>query len=136
MLTSPAGIAFIEDNEGFSATPYPDNGAPSWAYGHHQRPGENVPSSVTREQGDALLLQDVAPLEAYLMEAEPTLSQNQFDALVDFGYNLGMGALRTMLGHGLDQVPVQILRWNHIDGVVSPGLTARRNAEVAMFTEA
>jgi lysozyme len=134
MQTSPAGIVFIEDNEGFSATPYPDNGAPSWGYGHHQRPGENVPSSVTREQAEALLLQDMALLETYLTEAEPTLSQNQFDALVDFGYNLGMGALQTMLGHGLDQVPIQIPRWNHVNGVVSPGLTARRQAETDLFT--
>jgi lysozyme len=79
------------------------------------------------------LQQDVAAVEGAVNRLAPGVNQNQFDALVDFGFNLGVGALQTMLSHGLDQVPVQIPRWNHVNGQVSPGLTARRQAEVDLW---
>ena len=35
--------------------------------------------------------------------------------------------------HGWYQVTEQIPRWNHVNGLVNPGLTARREAEVELF---
>lgn len=133
MTTSANGLAFICSNEGFSATPYYDNGKPCWGYGHDKRPGEAVPVSITQEDAQTLLMADVAPLEAFLSAHETTLNQNQFDALVDFGYNLGLGALETMLGHGLAAVPTQMLRWDYVDGAPDAGILARRQREVALF---
>ncbi len=63
-------------------------------------------------------------------------TQNQFDALIDFGFNLGCEALETMLGHGWDQVPTQILRWDKAGGQVVPGLAARRQRELILFQTA
>lgn len=67
------------------------------------------------------------------------LNQNQFDALVDFTFNLGEGNLRssTLLkklnskdyAGAADEFP----KWNKAGGIVLPGLTKRRAAERALF---
>ena len=67
------------------------------------------------------------------------LSQNQFDALVSWVYNLGNGNLTSstmlkVLNSGdYDGVPAQIKRWNKAGGKVLEGLTRRRQAEADMF---
>ena len=56
------------------------------------------------------------------------------DALIDFTHNLGTGALSQLLSHGINQVPVQLLRWDHAGGKVLESLDKRRGAEIKMFT--
>jgi len=138
MQISPAGIAFIESNEGFASQVYSDNGKPAIGYGHDLTLGESFPDGITQEAAAKLLLSDLEPVQAALTTlVDPSCTQNQWDALCDFAYNLGVGALKTMLSHGWEQVPAQIPLWCHerIDGVerVNAGLQARRAAEVQMF---
>ena len=135
MKTSEAGIAFIKRNEGFASKPYNDNGHQAIGYGHDYERGEPVPPQISQEQADALLRADLAArYEPAVNKGIPVeCTQNQFDALVDFAYNLGIASLAMMLNHGWEQVPAQMLRWNHVNGAVNPGLTARRQAEVQMF---
>jgi len=138
MQISPAGIAFIESNEGFAAQAYSDNGKPAIGYGHDITLGESFPDGITREAAAALLVHDLDLVELLLTQTvPPSCTQNQWDALCDSGYNLGVGALKMMLSHGWEQVPAQIPLWCHerIDGVerVNAGLQARRAAEVQMF---
>ena len=67
------------------------------------------------------------------------LSQNQFDALVIFCYNVGINAFKEstlvkLLNQGeYDNVPDQLLRWNKAGGVVVHGLTNRRKAEIKLW---
>lgn len=67
------------------------------------------------------------------------LSQNQFDALVSFAFNVGATAfqgstLLSVLNQGnYDDVPSQMLRWNRAGGRVLRGLTRRRTAEGELF---
>ena len=135
MQTSDNGITLIKSNEGFSALPCSDNGRLQWGYGHDQQAGEAAPLQISRDQADLLLRQDLATrYEPAVNAVIPTdCTQNQFDALVDFVYNLGIASLRIMVAHGWDEVPNQIPRWNHVNGVTNIGLTARRGAEVALF---
>lgn len=138
MQISPAGTLFIEKNEGFEAQVYNDNGKQAIGYGHDLLPDESFPNGVTEEAAGAILDQDLALVEIVLSGIVPKIcTQNQWDALCDFGYNDGVGALRMMLAHGWDQVPTQIMRWDHDkkDGVevVDPDLENRRAAEVALF---
>ena len=138
MQISPAGIAFIQSNEGFAAHVYEDNGKPAIGYGHDLLPGESFPNGVTQAEATALLDSDLALLEVTLNGLIPaTCTQGQYDALCDFAYNLGVGALKTMLAHGWDFVPDQIPLWCHerVNGgeTVNAGLQARRQAEVQMF---
>ena len=70
---------------------------------------------------------------------EVDLSQNQFDALVIFCYNIGIRAFKEstlvkLLNQGdYDKVPEQLLRWNKAGGVVVHGLTNRRKAEIKLW---
>lgn len=138
MKTSENGIAFIKGNEGFSPVPKNDNGHLAWGYGHDQRGVEAIPESISLDIADSLLRSDLAKyFEPYVNSLAPWANQNQFDALVDFCYNLGPVALATMLHHGQDQVPTQLPIWcyEHVNGVAqkSPGLTARREKELTLY---
>ena len=134
MQISAAGIALIEENEGFESHVYMDNGKPCIGYGHDLLPGESFPNGVTQAEATALLDSDLALVEVVLNGLIPaTCTQGQYDALCDFAYNLGVGALRTMLAHGWDFVPDQIIRWNHENGIVNPGLAERRQKELELF---
>ena len=70
---------------------------------------------------------------------EVNLSQNQFDALVSWVFNLGPANLKasTLLkvlnSKDYEGVPAQIQRWNKAGGKVLEGLIRRRNAEALLF---
>lgn len=136
MQISDSGIAFIKENEGFSATPYQDAGHWAWGYGHDQKIGEPFPTSVTESEATAQLIIDLDPIQATLNKLIPSdCTQNQYDALCDFGYNDGIGAIWKLLSHGWSEIPVQMLRWDFSAGKVNKNLQARREKEVAMFTQ-
>ena len=67
------------------------------------------------------------------------LTQNQFDALVAWIYNLGptnfkASTLLNVLNAGeYENVPEQIKRWNKAGGKVLDGLIRRREAEALLF---
>lgn len=138
MKTSAKGIDFIKSNEGFAPQPTDDNGHLMWGHGHDQRPGEVPPHSIGMVEADALLARDLELyVEPHVNELAPWATQTQFDALADFCYNLGAGALATMLHHGSDQVLTQLPAWcyEHVKGVVrkSAGLAARRAKEATLY---
>jgi lysozyme len=68
------------------------------------------------------------------------LSQGQFDALVDFVYNLGQHRLakstllRDLNAGRYDQAAEQLLHWDHAGAVENSGLKARRQAELDLWT--
>jgi lysozyme len=141
MQTSEKGIAFIKRSEGFVAHVYNDNGAPAIGYGHRLLPNEVYAAGISQNDADALLRKDLAtrfePIVNVLIPAGCT--QGQYDALVDFVYNVKNQptSLVELLSHGWDQVPAQLPRWCHErkDGqmVENAGLLARRKAEVEFF---
>lgn len=138
MQTSANGYSFIISNEGFSPKPTDDNGHVEWGHGHDQRNGEPVPASISLVDAGILLAKDV-PLyfEPHVNALAPWANQNQYDALIDFCYNLGPGALATMLHHGAAAVPAQMAAWcyEHVNGVLtkSDALAARRTREIALY---
>ncbi len=140
MTTSEAGLALLKEFEGLSLITYNDvAGKPTIGYGHLLKPGEDFPLGISKEQAVMMLAVDVETVEdwltVHLVDIEYT--QGQFDALVDFGFNLGIGALKQMLAHGWNEIPVQILRWDkaRVGGVLQPvkGLTRRRESERDLF---
>ena len=141
MQTSEKGIAFLKQNEGFVPHVYDDNGKPAIGYGHDLLPGESFPQGLDESGADQLLrTKDLPPREAKLNSLIPqdvTPTQNQYDALIDFVYNLGPGPLATMMRHGWHQIPTQIPAWcyKHVNGVAVKdcGLAARRAKEVLLF---
>jgi lysozyme len=139
MQIGALGIALIRNSEGFSAFVYRDvAGYPTIGIGHKLRAGESFPNGITEAQGDELLDKDLTPVEGYLNTVIPAeCTQNQFDALCDFGFNLGPSALQVMLTHGWTEVPAQLPLWCHakVKGVEVevPALVTRRAAEVVLF---
>lgn len=141
MTTSQAGYDLIRHSEGFAAHVYNDNGKQAIGYGHDLLPGEDYAAGIDILEADTLLTLDVTTrfepvLNDWLATHNITPTQGQYDALIDFEYNLGPGNLLTMLGHGWDQVPLQIMKWNHVNKVENVALTARRQAELNLWNQA
>lgn len=101
---------------------------------------------ITREQAAEILRSDVRDAEAAIARmVKVTLSQEQFDALVSWTFNLGSGALqnsgllRELNKGNYDAVPTEMLRWCKRKDpktgllVVDAGLLARRKAEGAIW---
>jgi lysozyme len=139
--TSAPMRQLIEQWEGCRLEPYADAvGVPTIGYGHT---GDDVwigCDPITQEQADALLASDLQLFEEGVNGMViPTTSQQQFDAMVSFSYNLGESALRgsTLLRmHNSGDyagAAGQFGRWNHAGGQVLDGLTRRRAGEAAVY---
>lgn len=104
--------------------------------GPHVKPG----MVITGDEAIALLSKDLERFEQAVAKAvKAKLNQHQFDALVSFAFNVGIGAfqkstLLKLLNVGdYASVPAQMARWNKGGGKVLPGLVRRRRAEGALF---
>jgi lysozyme len=93
------------------------------------KPGQ----TITQQQAQAFLQQDLGVAEAAVNSKGLALTDNQFAALVSFTFNLGAGNLNKLLKNGLAAVPARILLFDHAGGKVLPGLTRRRTAERALY---
>jgi len=142
MLTTGAnGLALIKDFEGLRLEKYQDVvGKWTIGYGHLILPTESFPQPITRAQAGDLLRKDLAVSEAGVNKwVSMVLTQNQFDALVSFTFNLGVGNLQSstllkLLNQGqLQSAADQFLRWNKAGGKEVAGLTRRRIAERSLF---
>ena len=141
MQLSADGLELIKHAEGFRSRKYADvAGLPTIGYGHRLIPPESYPRGVSESQATAMLLHDVGAAEqavARLVHVE--LTQGQFDALVDFCFNLGAGRLAASsllreLNAGRHQVAgQQLLLWDHAGGQVFAALEKRRKAEYQLW---
>lgn len=140
MKISGKGLDLIKSFEGFSAVAYIDvAGRKTIGFGHLVKTGE-VFGAVSSVEATALLARDVETAERCVGNLiKVPLTQNQFDALVSFVYNLGCSSLMgTKIRHYLDEemfdkAAQEFLRWDHAGGVQVPGLTKRRNMEMELF---
>ena len=96
---------------------------------------------ITQADAETILRQDLIKYERSVQDlVKVKLTQNQFDVLVDFAYNAGVGNLKssTMLkkvnAGDLDAVPAELMKWTKGGGKVLPGLVRRRQAESAWWT--
>src|ERR1700744_5782663 len=94
MKMSQTGLALTMASEGVRLTAYLDSGGiPTIGYGHTS--GVKAGMTCTQAQAEQWLAEDVEGSE-YVVNKVVTapLNQNQFDALVDFVFNLGSGAFQ------------------------------------------
>lgn len=136
---SHAGIDLIKRFEGCRLTAY-QCPAKVWTigYGHTKtcKPGQKI----NLIEAERLLRQDLIVFEAALNKLVTVpLSQNQYDALVSFVFNVGSTALArsTLLvllnRHDYLGAAEQFLRWTKAGNVTLAGLVARRKAEYELF---
>ena len=94
----------------------------------------------SKEEVDSILANDVKRFERGVERFVPVkLSQGQFDCLVSFSFNLGLGTLqRSTIRQALlrgDKVGAiqSLLKYNKAGGKVLKGLDNRRKDEAALF---
>ena len=138
---SDARLALTRQFEGLNLNSYQDQ-VGVWTIGYgHTGPTIHGGITITQDQADQLLQSDVASSVACVNRAVTTaINQNQFDALVDFVFNLGCGALlsstllRDINAGNFATAAQQFLLWDHARGIVIQGLLRRRQAESDLFT--
>lgn len=140
MALSDNGVRFIQGWEKLKLDSYPDSGG-VWTIGWGTTKGVGPNMHITKDKADELFLRDVSEdVDCVRRLITVPLSQNQFDALVSFTYNVGQEALRVstlrrILNTGeYKAVPQQLLRWVRVKGKVNDGLVNRRTAEAELFT--
>lgn len=154
MQVGQAGKQLFKEWEGLRTHVYLDSGGePTIGIGHLLTRDERASGKIwingqpvryanglTEQQCWDLLEQDLDIAEAAVNDRVIVpLTQNQFDALVSFAFNVGAEAFRKStlvraLNQGqYDQVPTQLRRWVRDNGVVVPGLVNRREKEIDLW---
>lgn len=140
MKTSQKGIDLIKSFEGLSLKVYDDAvGLKTIGYGHLIKKGE-VFTTISLQEAEDLLRKDLNQFEEGVSTSvKVALTQNQFDALVSFAFNLGMGnlnsstLLKKLNAGDIQGAASEFGRWNRAGNKVLAGLTRRRLAEKELF---
>jgi lysozyme len=149
MKASETCIAAMKQLEGYHTLAYRD-AVGRWTLGYGQttieREGEARPvregDTTRQDEADRWLRHRVSTVEDYLSEnVDVPLTQGMFDALCDFAYNCGLGALRgsslwNFLQSGqFEKAANEFPKWCHAGGKEVPGLAKRRALERSWFEE-
>jgi lysozyme len=143
---SPTGVELIKSFEGFSAKPYRcPAGVPTIGYGATYytkiKKVTMADAAITKGEATVLLTNMLGAYEravdSYCID---TITQNQFDALVSFAYNLGTGALKssTLLKKvnadpNDPDIRKEFMKWVNAGGVTLAGLVRRRHDEADLY---
>ena len=148
MTISEAGIQLIKHYEGFRSAVYPDGTGYAIGYGTHVDPAD-YPNGITEADADAMLRAILAEMENVLYSRlidkySVTLTQNQFDALMDLTYNLSVNwitpeyRLYNMLVSGIgyysdEEIIDTFARYSKAGSSVLDALVWRRLADAKVF---
>jgi lysozyme len=147
MNISKTGIQLLKDFEGLRLNAYKCSaGVPTIGYGSTFYPDKsNVKmGDVLRDKNEAeiLLINTLEDYDIYVSKYTKSvkLTQHQFDALVCFAYNVGLGnlskstLLKKVLSNPNDPtIPSEFAKWNRGGGVVLQGLVKRRKKEGELY---
>jgi len=146
MKPSERCYEFIKEFEGLRLNSYKDVvGIWTIGYGSIMYPdGSKVKSgeTITKERADEMLEWEInikaKSVDVFLSKC--VISQNNFDALVSFAFNLGMGALQksTLLKKVIknpkdETIRSEFMKWNNAGGKPVAGLTRRRKSEADFY---
>ncbi len=139
MHLSDSGVNLIKNFEGLRLSAYQDS-ARVWTIGYGHTGGVKPGDHVTQARAEELLRKDTGwAQDAVRQQVHVPLTQDQFDALTSFTFNLGAGALQssTLLSklNAGDYAGAQAEfgRFVHAGGRVLQGLVRRRAAEADLF---
>lgn len=140
MNISKAGLGLITSIEQLRLTAYRDSGG-VWTigYGHTRWAVEGMQISAAKAL--ELLASDVAEAEAAVNRlVRVPLEQNQFDALVCFVFNVGVGAFKSstilrLINERAEsmRIAAEFLRWVYVKGKKLAGLETRRRKERLLY---
>lgn len=131
----------IIDFEGCKLKAYRDSkGIPTIGVGHTK--GVKMGMIITQKQADEFLTQDLSVACNYVNKQRVCKTQGQFDALVDFAFNIGTGSLAhsTLLyyiksGKPTAEIQAQFRRWVYAGKQKPDGLVRRREWEARRWAE-
>lgn len=138
MKTSKKGITLIQKFEGCVLKAYTCP-AGVWTIGYgHTGTVDGKPicegMKITKAKATELLQEDLEKFEKKVCTYNYKWSQNEFDAMVSFAYNVGSISQLTANGTRTKEVIAEkIMLYNKASGKVLDGLTRRRKAEQALF---
>ncbi|MCI1900870.1 MAG: lysozyme [Enterobacter sp.] len=140
--TGDKGVELICHFEGLKLERYRDAvGLWTIGYGHLILKTEMEKLiKITTGEAKTLLRKDLRRTEQGVQKlVSVSVTQNQFDALVSFAFNLGVGSLkkstllRKLNAGDVQGAALQFKSWNKAGGKVLTGLTRRREAEMKLF---
>lgn len=142
------GRELIQKYEGCKLTAYPDpaTGGIPWTIGFgntYYEDGTKVKKGdkITQQRADDLLLNLLVHYEKGVDSlTRDDVSQNQFNALVSFAWNVGIANLKSStllkkvnINPEDKTIRAEFEKWNRANGKVMAGLVARRNAEADLY---
>lgn len=145
MAPSNECLTLIETFEGFKEKAYKCP-AGIWTIGYGTTKGVKPSDVITEEAASERLRKEVQEFALQVSSLiGPDTTQNQFDALVSFAYNLGISALASStllkkhLAKDYTAASVEFMKWDKakINGKLTPlaGLTKRRQHESALYNK-
>ena len=146
MIVSQNGLIKIQYFEGFVARAYPDANGFSIGFGTNLNTPELLAKykqpdvTITRDEAALLMMGKIGQIEdAFTKVITVPLTQNQYDALASFTYNMGIGAfegstmLKLLNQKNYQAAADEFPKWSFLQGKQSPGLLSRRNQERTIF---
>lgn len=139
---SKDGLSLTEQFESCRLTAYRDSkGVLTIGWGHVDKDITET-STCSQWQADKWLEQDVQTASSAVDRyVTVEISHEEFDALVDFAFNVGVGAfigstlLRLLNAGDIARAADEFERWDHAGGQVVAGLLRRRQAEMELFNK-
>ena len=96
--------------------------------------------AITQQQAETFLKEDIVPVERVLNGMGVNFTQNQFDALCSWIFNLGTANFNSstmrkyiIAKKGDVEITDQLIKWHNAGGKPLTGLKRRRVAEANMF---
>lgn len=144
MIISKTGLELIKSFEGCSLKAYLLKGENYYTigYGHSFDSSINANTVWTQEKATEMLDKDLDKYEGYVntyaLKKFPHLNQNQFDSLVSYCYNRGVGGLKQLVNASANllQMATNIVVYWGSAVAYKKGLIRRRKAEQALFNTA
>ena len=133
------GEALIKSFESLRLAAYQDQKG-IWTCGWGHTADVVGGTTCTPEQAEEWFLQDTqAAIHGVDASLTTNVTQGQFDALVSFTFNVGVGAeahstmAKRINARDFAGAAAEFPKWDHVDGVPNAGLLRRRQAEQALF---
>lgn len=136
MKISKTGLELIEEFEGGPYLYAYRDPIGIWTIGYGHTKGVYASQTITKDQAEEFLKEDVADAEANVNKwmDKYHFNQNQYDALVSFAFNIG--SIDQLTGYGrrtIQEISDKILAYNRAGVEILPGLVRRRAAEQKLF---
>ena len=139
MKISNSGLLLIKRHEGCRLKAYKDS-VGVWTIGWGNTSHAKAGMSITQQQAEMFLKDDITPIEGALNYLGINFTQGQFDALCSWIFNIGMGSFNTstmrkyIIAKKSDlEITDQMIKWVNAGGKPLLGLKKRRAEEANMF---